>query len=160
MADHMKLIGQLQKRLQILEDKEALSTLLNRYCNIADAKDWEGYADTYVPEGAVMTFESWGDIVGKKAIAKAASAEQVFEGLQHTMTNMQFEVDGSDTATGTAYLWFCATPETNKPEINYAFGGPYKFDFARTSQGWRISRMRLRKIWAQGKDTRGVFGGT
>ncbi|KAJ9657636.1 hypothetical protein H2198_004164 [Neophaeococcomyces mojaviensis] len=104
MADQTKLIEGLQKRLQILEDKDALATLLNRYCNIADAKDWEGYADTYVDEGAKMTLESWGDMVGKENIAKAASVEQVFEGLQHTMTNMEFPVDGSDNATGIAYL--------------------------------------------------------
>lgn len=159
MTSQSQLIDHLQKRLQILEDKDALTALLNRYCNIADQKDWEGYANTYTDNG-VMTFESWGDIVGKAAIAKTASAEQIFEGLQHSMTNMQFEVDGSDRATGTAYLWFCATPETANPGINYAFGGPYKFEFARTNQGWRISRMRLRKTWAMGKDTKGVFGAT
>ena len=146
------------KRLQILEDKDQLTTLLNSYCTIADSKDWEGYAGTYIDEGAIMTFESWGDVHGKENIAKAASAEQQFEGLQHTMTNMEFRVDGSDKASGTAYLWFCATPETAKPEINYAFGGPYRFEFQRTPKGWRISHMWLRKIWAQGKDTRGVFG--
>lgn len=149
----------IQKRLQILEDKDELQTLLNRYCNIADAKDWDGYANCYIDDGAVMTFESWGDIVGKEAIKKAASAEQRFAGLQHTMTNMQFQVDGSDKAKGTAYLWFCATPDTSKPEVNYAFGGPYQFEFMRTKEGWRIARMRLRKIWAMGKDTEEVFGG-
>lgn len=159
MAESAKLIEKLQKRLQILEDKDALATLLNRYCNIADAKDWQGYADTYTDDG-IMTFESWGDVVGKEEIRKASSAENIFEGLQHSMTNMQFEVDGSDTATGTAYLWFAATPETAKPETHYSFGGPYKFEFRKTSGGWRISRMRLKKIWAQGKDTKGVFGGS
>ncbi|OQU94453.1 SnoaL-like domain-containing protein [Cladophialophora immunda] len=157
MADQSDVIEQLQKRLKLLEDKESLATLLNTYCTTADRHDWNAYADVYIGEGAVMSFESWGDINGKEAIAKAASAEQIFEGLQHTMTNMQFEVDGDD-ATGTAYLWFCATPETAKPEINYAFGGPYSFNFKRTSEGWRISHMRLKKIWALGKDTKGVFG--
>ncbi len=157
MSDSTSIIQQLQKRLQILEDKDALATLLNRYCNIADARDWQGYANTYTEDG-IMTFESWGDVVGRDAIKKASSAENIFEGLQHSMTNMQFEVDGSDKATGTAYLWFSATPETSKPEVNYSFGGPYKFEFKRTHEGWRISRMRFKKIWAQGKDTKGVFG--
>lgn len=155
MAD--QIIQQLQKRLQLLEDKDALATLLNTYCTTADAHDWTAYANTYIDEGAIMTFESWGDIAGKENIAKAASAEQIFEGLQHTMTNMEFQVNG-DKATGSAYLWFCATPETAKPEMHYAFGGPYRFEFQRTSKGWRISHMRLKKIWAQGKDTKGVFG--
>jgi ketosteroid isomerase-like protein len=157
MSSIEQVVASLQKRLQILEDKEALASLLNEYCNIADAHDWVGYANTYVDD-AIMTFESWGDIHGKEAIAKAASVEQRFEGLQHSMTNMQFAVDGSDKASGTAYLWFCATPKTSQPEVHYAFGGPYTFQFARTAAGWKISRMRLKKIWAQGTDTEGVFG--
>ncbi|OAL25786.1 hypothetical protein AYO20_10341 [Fonsecaea nubica] len=160
MADQSDMIARLESRLKILEDRQQLQTLLNRYCTIADAKDWKGYADTYIDDGAIMTFESWGDVVGKENIAKTASAEQVFDGLQHTMTNMEFAVDGSDRATGTAYLWFCATPDTSKPEIHYAFGGPYRFEFQRTAKGWRISHMWLKKIWAQGKDTKGVFGAT
>jgi len=147
-----QLVQSLEKRLRILEDKEKLATLLNEYCNIADAHDWVGYANTYI-EDAVMTFEEWGDVVGRDAIVKAAGVEQRYEGLQHSMTNMQFEVNGSDKATGTAYLCFWATPELAKPETNYGFGGPYKFEFVRTADGWKISRMRLKKVWAQGVDT-------
>jgi hypothetical protein len=156
MADSAEIIKRLEARLRILEDKDELTALLNRYCNIADAKDWDGYANTFAEDG-IMTFEEWGDIKGRKDIAKAASAEQRFAGLQHSMTNMQFEVDGSDKAAGTSYLWFAATPNTKEPEVNYAFGGPYKFEFQRAARGWEIKKMRLKKIWAQGQDTEGVF---
>jgi uncharacterized protein (TIGR02246 family) len=158
MVDSAQIIKSLEARLRVLEDKDELTALLNRYCNIADAKDWDGYANTFAEDG-VMTFEGWGDTVGRAAISKAASAEQIFDGLQHSMTNMQFEVDG-DKATGTSYLWFAATPDTKEPEMNYAFGGPYKFEFQRAERGWEITRMRLKKIWAQGKDTKKVFGAT
>lgn len=156
MANTTSLIESLQKKLQILEDKDALTSLLNRYCNIADEKDWDGYAATFAEDGN-MTFEEWGTVSGRKDIAKAASAEQRFDGLQHSMTNMEFVVDGSDIATGTSYLWFCATPDTKNPGINYAFGGPYKFKFRRGSTGWEITSMRLKKTWAMGQDTEGVF---
>jgi len=59
--------------------------LLNEYCNIADAHDWVGYANTYTDD-AIMTFDQcmqWystqigsiliclgGDTIGKEAIAK------------------------------------------------------------------------------------------
>jgi hypothetical protein len=156
MASTTELIQGLQQKLRILEDKDALASLLNRYCNIADEKDWEGYAGTFAEDGK-MTYEEWGTVSGRADIAKAASVEQRFAGLQHSMTNMQFEVDGSDTATGTAYLWFCATPDTKDPGTNYAFGGPYKFEFRRGATGWEITSMRLRKTWAMGQDTEGVF---
>lgn len=157
MADQAKYIEKLEKRLQILEDKDQLASLLNRYCYIADARDWKGYSETFIEDGS-MNYESWPSVRGREAIAKAASAEDIFEGLQHSMTNMQFEVDGSDKATGRAYLWFAATPKTSKPEDNYAFGGPYHFQFVRTSEGWKISRMQLQKVWSIGHDSLKVFG--
>lgn len=158
MADSTQLIQSIQKRLQILEDKEALAVLLNRYCSIADAKDWQGYASTFAEDGH-MTFEDWGTIHGREAIAKAAGAEQIFDGLQHSMTNVNFEVNGSDTAKGSAYLLMFATPDTKVPDTNYMFGGPYKFEFRRGNSGWEITSMRLKKIWAVGQDTEGVFTG-
>jgi hypothetical protein len=157
MADQANYIVQLEKRLKVLEDKEELGSLLNRYCYAADAKNWKGYSETFTVDGS-MHYESWPEVRGHEAIAKAASAETVFEGLQHSMTNFQFEVDGSDRATGRSYLWFSATPKTAKPVDNYSFGGPYNFDFVRTAEGWRISRMRLRKLWAHGHDSLQVFG--
>lgn len=157
MADQAKYIAQLEKRLGILEDKEQLASLLNRYCYVADAKDWKSYSQTFTEDGS-MHYESWSPVRGREAIAKAASAEQPFEGLQHSMTNFQFEVDGSDKATGRSYLWFAATPKTSTPGDNYSFGGPYQFDFVRTPEGWLISRMRLQKIWAHGQDSLKVFG--
>lgn len=158
MADQSKLIEQLQRRLQILEDKDRLTALLNEYGLTADTHDWEGFANTFLPDG-VMAFNGWGDVVGRKNIAQAAGAEEVFESVQHLMTNMQFELGGSnpDKATGTACLWFCATPEIKVPTVNYAWGGPYRFQFDRTDRGWKIARVDLKRVWSQGKDTKGVF---
>lgn len=150
-------IGAILKRLQLLEDKDALATLLNRYCNTADDHQWDEFANCFLPDG-VLGFEKWGDIVGRDKIAAASGgAEDRFQGLQHSMTNMNFSVNG-DEASGTCYLWFAATMDTSKPHEYHAFGGPYKFNFKRTSEGWRISRMRLQKIWAQNEDTQKVFG--
>jgi hypothetical protein len=147
----------LQKRLQLLEDKDSLSTLLNRYCGMADNHQWTEFSKCFLPDG-VMSFEKWGDVVGREKIAAASGgAEDRFQGLQHSMTNMQFMVNG-DEASGTCYLWFAASMDTDKPHEYHAFGGPYRFQFTRTAEGWRISRMQLKKIWAQNEDTQRVFG--
>ena len=107
-----------------------------------------------------MEFETWGPKVGRVAIAKAASVEAALQGVEHSLTNLQVEVDGSDAATGTAYLSFYATPDVKKPEETYAWGGPYRFEFRRTPEGWKVSRQHLKKDWAQGKDTTGLFSGS
>lgn len=147
----------LHKRLQLLEDKDELNTLLNRYCNTADDHKWDEYAATFTPDG-VLGFENWGEIVGREKISAAAGgAENRFQGLQHSMTNMQFTIN-EDTASARCYLWFAATMDTTKPHEYHAFGGHYRFQFKRTSEGWRISRMQLSKVWAQNEDTEGVFG--
>ncbi len=157
MVNSEATIARLQERLQVLEDKEGLRSLLHAYCLRPDNYGFEGYANTFTEDGS-MEFEKWPKVVGREAITKASSVERRFQGLQHTMTNLEFSITGPDTAIGTSYLWFAATPDVSKPEIHYAFGGPYTFDFKRTSEGWRISRMRLRKIWAQGEDTEKAFG--
>ncbi|KAL4737910.1 hypothetical protein BDV11DRAFT_171508 [Aspergillus similis] len=110
----------LQKRLQLLEDKDALNTLLNRYCNSADDHKWDEFASCFVPDG-VLGFQNWEDIVGRENIAAGSrNAEDRFQGLQHSMTNVQITVDG-DTASARAYLLFAATMDTSKPREYHAF---------------------------------------
>lgn len=156
MTDLAQTVEKLAMRLRIFEDKDELTTLLHSYCSRPDNYDFEGFSQTFTEDGS-MEFEQWPKVVGREAIKKASSTEARFQGLQHTMTNLQFSVDGSDVASGTAYLWFAATPDVSNPESHYAFGGPYTFNFKRTAEGWRISRMQLKKIWAQGHDTEKVF---
>jgi hypothetical protein len=147
----------LEQRIQLIEDKFALASLLNRYCNTADNHQWDDFSQCFLADG-IMGFESWPEVKGRDKIAAAAGgAEDRFEGLQHSMTNMEFVVDGNE-ASGTAYLWFSATMDVSKPREHHAFGGHYKFNFQRTEEGWRIARMRLRKTWAQNDDVQGVFG--
>lgn len=153
MEDLVKTVQSLQRRLQVIEDERALEQLLNHYCFSADHHDWRAFSECFIEDG-VMEFEGWGPVRGKQRIEEVArGAEDRFQGLQHTMTNRAFELKAADEATGACYLWFAATPDVNKPEINYAFGGWYRWGFVRTSQGWRIKSMHLRRMWSMGEDT-------
>lgn len=152
------LIADLQRRLQRLEDKEAIVALLHRYCRLADNHQWDQYASCFVA-GAVVQFNDWDGVVGRENIAALiSSAEERFQGQQHSLTNIELSID-SDQATGTCYLWFAATLDTSKPHEYHGFGGPYELRFRRTDGGWKIETLKLRKIWAQNPDTEGVFGG-
>ncbi|EXJ72883.1 uncharacterized protein A1O5_04031 [Cladophialophora psammophila CBS 110553] len=143
-------------RLQALEDKEAIRSVLNQYCIKPDQYDFDGYAELYVEDGT-MGFESWGNVTGRKAISAACAKESVYEGLLHIMTNMEITLEGPDTASASARVWFCATPSVSELEQHYAFGGPYKFTFVKRHDGWKIKTMNLKKTWSSGKDTKGVF---
>ena len=152
-----KTLEALEKRLKVLEDKDAITSLLNRYCMLCDTHRWKEFGQCFLPDG-VLGFEVWDEVVGPENITAIASeAEDRFQGLQHSMTNMDIAING-DEATCRCYLWFAAIMDTSKPHEYHAFGGPYNFKFKRTEDGWRIARMQLKKIWAQNEDTQGVFG--
>lgn len=153
-----QIIADLQSRLRRLEDKDAIMTLLNRYCKLADTHQWADYSSCFLEDGVVQ-FDDWEAVVGREKIrALISSAEDRFQGQQHSLTNVELDIDG-DHATGTCYLWFAATLDTSKPHEYHGFGGPYELSLQRTVDGWKIARLKLRKIWAQNKDTEGVFGG-
>ncbi|KAI0460032.1 hypothetical protein F5B21DRAFT_455026 [Xylaria acuta] len=150
-------LADLERRLQRLEDKDAITTLLNRYCNFADNHRWDDYASCFLEDG-VVKFDDWEDVVGReKIVTLISTAENRFQGQQHSLTNIELSLDG-DIASGTCYLWFAATLDTSTPHEHHSFGGPYEFTFRRTKAGWRIATVKLRKIWAQNPDTEGVFG--
>ena len=65
-----------------------------------------------------MHCESWPPVCGREAIVKASSAEQLFEGLHHSISNMQVEFDGTDKATGRACPWYVATPAKARSTVN------------------------------------------
>ncbi|MEJ5903267.1 nuclear transport factor 2 family protein [Pseudomonas kermanshahensis] len=150
------VLESLQQRLQRLEDKEAITTLLNHYCRVCDTHDFESFGNTFTEDG-VLHYEEWGEIHGPAEIAKAASVEGHIQGLQHSITNLQIEITGADTATATASLIFFAAPDTSKPFECYACGGPYEFTFRRTCVGWKITRHKLHRNWAMGHDPSGTF---
>jgi hypothetical protein len=150
-------VQQLEARLRVLEDKEALGALMNRYCRTSDAKDWYAWSLCFV-EDAEFEFGPFGTHHGRQKIREVCeAAEEPYLSMQHSMTNMQFEIDG-DTATGTAYLWFAGVQDPQNPSKHYDIGGPYEWTFRRTPEGWRLSRMHLRVVWTQGDQEQSVFG--
>ncbi|OTB04868.1 hypothetical protein M426DRAFT_22484 [Hypoxylon sp. CI-4A] len=156
MAD--QIIADLQRRLQKLEDKEAIVTLLNQYCKNADNHRWDGYANCFLEDGAVL-FENGQSVVGRADIkAQMSSGGNIFQGFVHSLTNIDLVIDG-DQATGSGNLWFAAIPDKSKPQEYHGFGGPDEFTFRRTEEGWKIATIQFRKIWSQNPDTTGVFGG-
>lgn len=145
--------------LRTLQDKDELTTLMNRYCNVSDAKDFWGYANCYAPEGT-LAFERLHTTTGRAAIEeKVRISLERYEATVHSMSNMQFELDPEDPdkATGSAYLFLIATPVLTKPGENYSFGGPYRWQFVRTDEGWRLWNLHLTVAWSRGVDVKGGF---
>ncbi|MEV5486052.1 MULTISPECIES: nuclear transport factor 2 family protein [Streptomyces] len=142
----------LARRLQRLEDKDSLRALLIRGWRALDRKDWRTWIECWT-EDAVLEFGPWEWIDGREAIlAKVVEAEAPYVSMQHHILNMDFEVRG-DRATGVGYMWFVAVAAPGRTSSPYAMGGPYDWDFARDSGGWRLTRQRLGVRWTTGEDT-------
>lgn len=150
----------VEETLRILQAKDELTTLMNRYCHVSDAKDFWGYANCYAPEGT-LAFERLHTTTGRAAIEeKVRISLERYAATVHSMANMQFELDPEDPnkATGSAYLFLAATPDLAKPGEHYAFGGPYSWQFVKTEEeGWRIWHLHLSVTWSRGVDVKGGF---
>ncbi|MFJ3234409.1 nuclear transport factor 2 family protein [Streptomyces sp. NPDC086787] len=147
----------LARRLQVLEDKEALRALMIRGWRALDRKDWATWSACWA-EDAVLDFGPWGSTRGREEIrAKVAEAESAYPSMQHHILNAHFDVAG-DRATGIAYMWFVAVTEPGRTSAPYSMGGPYDWEFRRDEEaGWLLVRQRLGVWWTDGEDTRSAF---
>lgn len=138
----------LLERIEALEAKDELHSLINRYCSTADAKDWDGYADCFT-EDAVYE-GPFGQKVGRAAMRDMAAERHFHEpGLQHSITNLEVNVSGDD-ADGTANLIFFGALSAEDKTLHGDRGGHYRLKFRRTQEGWKIVRNQLDVVWENG----------
>lgn len=131
----------LAKRVQVLEDREAIRALIMAYGEAHDNRDYRKFASL---------FASNGEWVGGLGSAKGPSA--IFElmdrtighnpqpggsGTYHILTNDQIRIDG-DRASATT-KWIYVTPgEDNRPTLVYL--GHYIDEFVRENGEWKFLR--------------------
>lgn len=142
----------LEQRITQLEEKDAIQSLMNRYCALADSQQWAEYSRCFLSDASVK-FNGQPGIVGREAIAALIKAgNSQFEGMQHSLTNLELNIEG-DRATGKCYLWFAAVNDMTRPHEFRGFGGPYALSFQRTEEGWRIATLQLTMLWSQSTDS-------
>lgn len=138
------------ERLRLLEDREAIRSLMFRYARAADAHDWEAWSLCWT-EDAAFEYGPFGAHRGRVAIRDACSAAEAgYAAMQHSLTNLDVDVSG-DRAEATAHLVFFGVPDTRSRGRHFDSGGPYRLEFERTPQGWRISRLELGVTWMSGE---------
>ena len=149
----------LEKRIRLIEDELALKKLINTYHKRADAFDWVGWSETLTEDSLFEFVGGFGNMSGRRMIHDICKAQMdpVYDDFQHYMVNLDFEIDGSDTATGTGNIIFVAVEGGAKPTEIYMAGGRYNWKFVRTSDGWRIKQTLLQWVWNNGQDKAGVF---
>ena len=131
----------LAKRVQLLEDREAIRALILAYGEAHDHRDYRTFADLFATEGEwvgglgsakgpLAIFELMDRTIGHKPLPNGS-------GTFHVMTNDQIRIDG-DLATAVT-KWIYITPsDTGAPRMVYL--GHYDDRFIRENGVWKFLR--------------------
>jgi len=141
----------LLKRVQTLEDFEAVRHTWRDYCRCLDADDWTGLADVYAPDGVLEMvglntlvpgidglYRGREDIIQRFYMPAMKSAADEANGLfatGHLSTNMQIDLAG-DEATTLAYFFEIVANNT-------VLIGTYQHRLRRDPDRWRFSFLRI-----------------
>ncbi|HTQ98551.1 MAG TPA: nuclear transport factor 2 family protein [Candidatus Acidoferrum sp.] len=130
-------------RLQALEDKESIRTLLFDYGRYLDARDWDSFAALFAENGGTWN-GGMGVAKGRAAIKKMmidtiggtnVGANGSGQSNLHLLGNDIIEVKG-DTGTALSKWAFVMTDKVQGPTIMYI--GHYQDTFVREKGQWKF----------------------
>ena len=132
----------LARRMQVLEDIEAIKKLKARYCAYCDQNyDADGLASLFTADAVWDGGEILGRSAGREAI------RQFFQGSSqrlpfaiHHVTNPIIDVQG-DTATGQWYLFQPCTRADSNQAVWLA--ARYNETYVRVDGTWKFQRMQI-----------------
>jgi len=129
-------IEELETRIRLLEDIEAIKKLKATYLYLQDARDWQGMANLFADDG-LADFGSLGRIEGKAQIAEFYRdvLPRSFSFMAHMGHNPIIEVEG-DRATG---KWYFELPATHAPTNRAVWiAGGYEDEYVKVNGGWKL----------------------
>ena len=134
-------LEELERRVRVLEDVEAIKQLKARYCDRCDdgPYDADGVAELFT-EDAVWEGEGFGRFVGREAIRGFfRTGRSVFSFTIHQVTNPIIEVDG-DRARGRWYLLQPSTMVDGNRAIWLA--SHYEDEYVRVGGRWLFRQLK------------------
>jgi uncharacterized protein (TIGR02246 family) len=136
-------VSSVEARLQALEDREAIRSLLMEYRRALDEKDFQAYAELFGDDGefvadATGTVRGRAEILAMLADLQAAGALTERAGDdRHLVTNVEIDLDGDRAAVRST--WVYVTREADGGPL-LRMVGHYEDDVRRTAAGWRFAR--------------------
>ncbi len=135
----------IEKRLKVVEDVEAIKKLKARYCAYCDDSfNVEGIVSLFAPDGIMDGGEN-GHAQGTENLkALYATAPGMFSFAIHMVLNPVIEVNG-DTASGS---WYLLQPCTS-PDGKQAMWGSAKYDeeYVKLNGEWKFKRVKVNPIF-------------
>jgi ketosteroid isomerase-like protein len=136
----------IEKRVQILEDIEAIKTVKGKYALYADPQtNAEGMASLYTEDGECVV-ERFGTFKGREEI-RAFLSEENFTWMFHCIMPQTIEVHADGvTADAVFYLWELANHPNRDGGGDTAvwIAGKYNDTFKKVGGAWFIARSELK----------------
>lgn len=144
----------LAQRIQQLEDRAALKTLVDTFSNLADTKSVDEQLLLFIEDASV---DSWSDgqqvssLKGRKQIGEAFSAYLAqFDTVFHMNGQQTVEVRG-DRATGVSYCLVVLIGKDGDKRFRNTAGVVYHDEYVRRDGRWLIARRVSNFTW-RGRD--------
>lgn len=139
-----------------LLDRSELTDLVSRLGVVLDEGRFDEMHELFTEDASART--PGGEAVGRdKVVAQAARNHDPRDAIQHVITNLLVDVDG-DRATMRANLvvHFAGASDAPSiaPPITFSLGEVYRFEAARTPDGWRLTRVETVPVWVAGDPPR------
>jgi len=139
----------MTRTLLELSDRLDLQDLVTAYATCIDARDFDGLDAVFTPDAHVDFGASGGPSDAYPAVrAWLAETLPIFAATQHLMGNLAVTLDG-DTASGRCMCFnpMALAPVTEKDQRVFFYGLWYVLRFARTGDGWRVTRLEQQQAY-------------
>lgn len=133
-------LDDILKRLQVMEDREAIRSLIIAYGRAHDGRDYKAYSQLFAREGLWVSgmgtakgpdaiFEFLDNSIGHNPVADS--------GTYHVMSNEQIDIDGDRASAFTKWVYLTINAD-NTPKVTYL--GHYVDEFIREDGSWKFLR--------------------
>ncbi len=135
--------AELARRLQVLEDRAAISDLIARYGPAADAGDAEAVAALWTPDGTYRFDDTVLDADGIAALVTIPThREYLRRGCAHVISAPRIDLDGDTAVAVTHSVVLVRDGETWVAERVSA----NRWELMRTAAGWSVHHRRNRLL--------------
>lgn len=141
----MTRLNELQTRIQILEDIEAIRKLKSKYWRCVDNKLWDELAECFA-EDMVLSFMSK-SIEGKNACIKFL--KEVLSQAVSAHQGHQAEIEITSESTAKAMWTLNDLLVDMQPGVNYTGFGYYEDEYVKENGRWKIRRSKVTYYFTQ-----------
>jgi ketosteroid isomerase-like protein len=141
----MSTIFELEQKIQVLEDIEAIKKLKAKYWSSVDAQQWEALADCCSED---MVFENpfFGRMEGRDYIIKVLKRAMRNVKTAHQGHNPDIDIVDNSSAQGTWALNDCVGQADQQFTRGY---GRYEDDYVKENGAWKIKKSALTYVFQE-----------